>query len=189
MKVNTKKLAVVVMMIAVTTFTTAAMAAAADHDEWAIHGEYAVVATGSCLHSTLGFENLIPPPGSPVWTPKPGSVVWGAPIMWQGIWTFERNGTAVASLTNNIITLPPGDPLGNPPTPPGARPVHFLFPFTYQVTPDGEITVAFGQMTLIGMVSMDHKTLTLGSANQVQQIPGSKAICNVGCVLIRVSDE
>ena len=188
MKGNIKKLAVIVMMIAVTTFMVAAMVSADDHNGWAIHGEYAVIGTGSCLHSTLGFQNLIPPPGSPVWTPITGSVVWGAPIMWQGIWTFERDGTAVASLTNNIITLPPGDPLGNPPTPPGTRPVQFSFPFTYQVTPDGEITVAFGQMTLIGMVSMDHKTLTLGSANQVQQVPGSQAICNVGCVLIRLGE-
>ena len=179
MKASMKKLAAVVMMIAVTTFMGATVSAD-DHNGWAIDGEYAVIGTGTCLHSTLGFNADL--------TPITGSVVWGAPIMWQGIWTFERNGTAVASLTNNIITLPPGDPLGNPPTPPGARPVHFSFPFTYQVTPDGEITVPFGQMTLIGMVSMDHKTLTLGSANQVQQIPGSKAICNVGCVLIRLSE-
>jgi hypothetical protein len=61
-------------------------------------------------------------------------------------------------------------------------------PFKYQVTPDGEITVQLGPLpvNMAGMVSMDHKTLTLGSANQIQ---GGSAICNVDRVLIQVDES
>ncbi len=184
-----KKLAVVVMMIAIATFMAAPMASANDHDWWDIHGKYAMIAAGACLHSTLGFET---PPAGSVNTdlvPKFGSLVWGAPVMTQGIWTFEGDGTGVAALTNNILTLPPGNP---PATPFGAG--HTFFPeihFTYEVTPDGEITVQLGPLPLnmAGMISMDHKTLTLGSAGQIQPVGGAYAICNVDRVLIRVSDE
>jgi hypothetical protein len=96
-EVYMKKLAVVVMMTAVATFMPAAMASAEHHDWWGIHGEYAMIAAGSCLHSTLGFNTDL--------TPKTGSVVWGAPVMTEGIWTFEHDGTGVVSLTNHIITL------------------------------------------------------------------------------------
>ena len=173
-----KKLAIVVMMIAIATFMAAAMASADDHDGWGIHGEYAMIAAGSCLHSTGGFNADL--------TPVTGSVVWGAPVMTEGIWTFEHNGTGVATLTNHIITLPPGDPTG---TPVGvSQTVSTAVPFKYQVTPDGEITVQLGPLpvNMAGMVSMDHKTLTLGSANQIQ---GGSAICNVDRVLIQVDES
>jgi hypothetical protein len=188
MKANIKKLAVAVMTTVTVALMMTAMAWAADHDGWGIHGwgiqgEYAMIATGSCLHSTLGFDGNL--------RPNPGSVVWGAPVMAQGLWTFEGDGTGfVLNLTNDVLTLPPGNP---PTTPIGAsQTVSPRVPFKYDVTPDGEITVRLGPLPILmaGMISLDHKTLTLGSANQVQPVGGtSYAICNVGRVLIKLSDD
>ncbi len=194
-----KKLAVVVMMIAMATFMAAAMASADDQGGWSIPGEYAVIATGACLHSTGGFVNVNPNLAPPIWVPADGSEVWGAPVMAYGTYTFERDGTVGVSVTNNIITLPPGDPIlfatyphfvGARQVPPPLTPS----PFTYQVAPDGVLTVWQGPLTLTGMVSTDHKTLTLANGDQVQPYlpstahPNSSAICNVGRILIRVGE-
>jgi hypothetical protein len=179
-----KRLAVLVMMMAIAAFVPAAMASADDHDGWGIHGEYAMIAAGACLHSTLGFNADL--------TPVTGSVVWGAPVMTEGTWTFEHHGAGVATLTNHIITLPPGNPAGTPPTLVGVhQTVSTAVPFTYQITPYGEITVQLGGLpiNMAGMVSMDRKTLTLGSANQIQPASGAYAICNVDRVLIRVGES
>jgi len=189
-----KKLAVVVMMIAIALFMAAPMASANDHDGWGIHGEYAVIATGSCLHSTKGFQSIILPNGTPAWTPNTGSTVWSAPVMAGGVYTFASDGTGTSLVTNNIMTLPPGDPLlANPPYV-GSRQVPVPSTFIYQVAPDGVITVTqqtlLGPLTFIGMISTDHKTLTLANTNQPQPyiaLP-SAAICNVGRVLIRVDE-
>lgn len=196
-----KRMAVVVMMFAIATFMAAPTASANGHDGWGIHGEYAVIATGSCLHSTLGFVNVNSNPDTPpIWAPAAGSEVWGAPVMAYGTYTFERDGTGGVSVTNNIITLPPGDPIlfATYPHFVGARqvlPALTPTPFTYHVAPDGEITVtqqtALGPLTFTGMVSTDHKTLTLANTDQVQpyiKLP-SAAICNVGRVLIRLGES
>jgi hypothetical protein len=195
-----KKLVIIVMMIAIATFMAAAMASADDHDGWGIHGQYAVIATGACLHSTGGFVNVNPNPAAPpIWTPAEGSEVWGAPVMAYATYVFERDGTGGSSVVNNIITLPPGDPIlfANYPHFVGARqvlPALTPTPFTYQVAHDGVLTVQQGPLTLTGMVSTDHKTLTLANGDQVQPYlqsathPNSSAICNVGRILIRVGE-
>ncbi len=197
-----KKLAVVVMMTAIATFMATAIASAGADKGWDnIHGQYAVIATGACLHSTGGFDNVNPNPAAPpIWTPAAGSEVWGAPVMAYATYTFERDGTGASSVTNNIITLPPGDPIlfanyqhfvGARQVPPALTPT----PFTYKVAPDGVLTVWQGPLTLTGMVSTNHKTLTLANGDQVQPYlqsathPNSSAICNVGRVLIRVDED
>ena len=185
-----RKLAVLAMMIAIASVMAAPMASANDyHHWWGIHGTYFMTATGGCLHSTLGFDltNL---------TPVPGSVVWGASIMAQAIWTFERGGTGTVSGTNYVVDFPPGAPAlaGTPAlSGPIARQNPISFSFTYELTEDGVITVypPSPQPAVVGMISKDHKTLTLGNANHIQPNPPSlsSAICNIGRVLIRVEEE
>jgi hypothetical protein len=174
-----KKLAVMVLLPAVVIFVAVAMASA-DKDGWgAIHGTYSMTASGGCLHSSLGFNANL--------TPITGSVVWGAIAMPQGIWTFDSHGTGTVSGTNYILDFPPGSPVFGGPI---ARQSPISFNFHYEVTDDGAITV-FPPLppNLVGMISKDHKTLTLSNANQVQAVGVlGYAICNFTRNLIRVEE-
>jgi len=176
-----KKLTVVVMMIAIAAVMLATMASADDHHHWwGIQGTYAMTATGSCLHSTLGFNANL--------TPITGSAVWGATVTPQAIYTFESDGTGTASGTNYILDFPPGSPVFGGPI---ARQSPISFNFHYEVTHDGAITV-YPPLppNLVGMISKDHKTLQLSNANQVQPVGAlGYAICNIARVLIRVEEE
>jgi hypothetical protein len=183
-----KKLAVFLMIPAL-VLLTAAMASADWYYLWGVQGEYAMLATGTCLHSNSGFTqgsdgayrpNLTKPDGT-------AAKVWSGSTIAEGIWTFKGDGTGTAAVTNYII-IPPPDPdprvFTNPPV--GNQ----TFSFSYQVASDGKITVnapAIGLPLLEGWVSLDlgHKTMTLRSANQVQH-PGVDQICDVGRILIRV---
>jgi len=174
-----KKLAVFVMLPAL--MLMAVTMASAGGNRWGvIHGEYAMIATGSCLHSTLGFNTNL--------TPVTGSEVWGAGTMAQATWQFEHNGTGTVKGTNYVIDFPPGGPIFGSAV---ARQNPIDFTFHYELTPDGEITVTFDNPALPpaqGMISIDHKTMTLGTANQIQPFAVGKVICNTGRVLIRVRD-
>ncbi len=173
-----KKLAVVVTMIAIATFMAAAMALA--QDGWGtIQGTYSMTASGGCLHSTLGFDAHL--------KPLAGSVVWGAIAMAQGIWTFASDGTGTVSGTNYILDFPPGSSVFDGPI---ARQAPISYTVTYEVTEDGAITVYPPSLpNLVGMISKDHKTLTLSNANQVQAVgPLGYAICNFTRNLIRVEE-
>jgi hypothetical protein len=176
-----KKLAVMVLLPAVVIFVAVAMASA-DKDGWgAIHGTYSMTASGGCLHSSLGFNaNLTPITGE-------GSVVWGATVMAQAIWKFESDGTGTVSGTNYVLDFPPGSPVFGGSI---ARQNPISFNFHYEMTHDGAVTV-YPPLppNPVGMISQDHQTLTLTSANQVQAVGAlGYAICNVGRVLIRVKD-
>lgn len=171
-----KKLAAVTMMLALVALT-AAMASAQNSGWGAIHGTYSMTASGGCLHSSLGFDGL---------KPKAGSLVWGAVIAPRAIWTFASDGTGAVSGTNYILDFPPGSAaLG-----PIARQAPISFTFQYEVTDDGTITVfPPAPPNLVGMISKDHKTLTLSNANEVQSAGGlGSAICNVTRNLIRVEE-
>jgi hypothetical protein len=174
-----KKLAVLAMIPALALFMAATMASADGHHWRGFHGDYAMIATGNCLHSPAGFTGLVP--NSPL--------VWGASIMAQAIWTFDSDGTGTVKGTNYVIDFPPANP---PTVMPGVRQNPVLFTFQYYVTSDGAITVTqqtpLGPLTLVGMISRDHKTLTLGNANQVGPSLVGPAICNIGRVLIRVKE-
>jgi hypothetical protein len=195
-----KKLAVFVVIGAIATFIAVAIASAGG--DWkAIHGEYAMTGGGNCLFSPSGFN--------PNFTPIGPS--WHGSSLATGIWTFKRNGKGTMQQgTQLALTLPPS------PIPTGASSAEFSFDFTYKVTDDGTITVdvvpgtftgefvtgplagvTFTYVTptfsMLGMVSADHKTITLASGNDVQQINLSNnttvfAICNLGRVLIRVDE-
>lgn len=175
-----KKLAVLVMIPALGVFIAALGFAA--QDGWgAIRGTYAMIATGSCLHSTLGFYGDHTP------IPGEGSVVWGATTMAQAVWTFDAHGTGtVTHGWNYVLDFPPGSPTFGGPI---ARQNAFSFNFHYEIDHDGVITVyPPAPPNLYGVLSTDHKTLTLGSANTPQNSAVGPAICNTARVLYRVSD-
>jgi len=136
--------------------------------------------------------------------------------MVQGFFRFESDGTGKAWGNNYPITPPPAPPVcGNG---------EFSFDFTYKVTYDGAITVWMtpGSMkgknlvngvtftsdncgtaegdrcTLFGMVSSDHKTMSLatavspdGSHAQGYKFPNGKtfyANCSVARILFRMDN-
>lgn len=221
-----KKLAVVVMMIAIAMFMAAGMASADDHNgrgnpHWGgIHGTYAMTATGNCLWAPGGFN--LPPAYPPFISP----LAYSSHFMAQGTWFFGPNGKGRAEYTQYGISAPPvvGAPSGNLYFA-GAASVKWTFDFTYTVQ-DGMITgeivppapgeyhaeflsgpktgvkYTVDKFTFFGVVSRDHKTLTLNSGSdrehpenpEVQLFSFSDsttcfAICNSGRVLIRVSDQ
>jgi hypothetical protein len=121
-----------------------------------------------------------------------GGNIWGSSYMGQGTWTFESDGTGAASIRMYCITPPPGNPSE-------AEPVTATAPpnspkFEYRFESDGTIAVGIPNLSapfllLAGRISMDHKTMTLGSAHQVQQTGTSLwQICSIGRVLIRVNE-
>lgn len=165
-EVQMKKLAVVVMMTAIATFTPAAMASA--QGGWgAIQGTYAMTAVGNCLHTWSS-------PSPPFY-----SGLYGASNMVQGFFQFSKDGTGTAWGENWPIVPPPG------PSVLGVGHGAFSFNFTYHVTDEGAITVGMmpgsfagtnlvngatfisdncgGLCTMSGMVSSDHKTMTLAT--------------------------
>lgn len=175
-----KKLAVVLMIPAL-VILMAPLAFAGQAGWGAIHGTYAMMATGSCLHSTLGFYgDLTPIPGE-------GSVVWGATTMAQAVWTFDSNGTgAVTHGWNYVLDFPPGSPTFGGPI---ARQNAFSFNFHYEIDHDGVITIyPPSPPNILGVFSKDHKMVTLGSANYPQDSPVGPVICNTARTLYWVSD-
>lgn len=161
--------------------------------EWgAIHGTYEMMAMGSCLHSTAGFFQ-VPDSNPPKYQPiAANSTIYAAATMAQATWVFEKNGEGRLSGTNYATVFPGGtvpaevreNEIGYPPPAP-TRPLAF----TYEVTHDGWISVTLETgVVLDGRISKDHKTMTLGNANQVNATDPTKttAICNTGRVLIRV---
>jgi hypothetical protein len=200
-----KRLTVVAMMIALATFVAAT--GSAEEKGWgAIHGTYAMSATANCLH---WWEA-----GGPV------SGTWGASNMVQGFVRFESDGKGTAWGNNWPITPP--QPSVTPVCGNGA----FSFDFTYTVTHEGAITVWMtpdtfvgtnlaanpnfnftsnncgpgtdDRCTLFGMVSRDHKTMSLataaspdGSHAQGYLMPNKKwfyANCSIARILFRVGD-
>ncbi len=144
----------------------------------ALAGTYSMTATGSCLHSTLGFTSEK--------KPITGSVVWGATVMPLGLWTFESDGTGSVTGTNYILDFPPGSALFGGPI---ARQSAIAFPFHYDVS-EGVITVyPPAPPNLHGLIATDHKTLTLSNAGEVQSVGAlGYAICDITRTLIRVGE-
>lgn len=190
-----QKLAAAVIMIAIALFSTPAMAADGEGEAFFLNATYAMSATGSCLHATGGFSTV-----------TPSGTTWGASTMTEGTWLFRPDGTGHASLTNHIVTPPPGAPaqLSIPPIDTKA----VAFDFTYAANTQGVIVVwmsvlasppsasppppsDFKTLELVGRISIDKKTLVLNNSNQFQYVPyaSSYAICNITRVLTRVADD
>ncbi len=178
-----------------------AVTASAQETGWgAIQGTYAMSATANCLH----------------WWSDAPTAIWGASNMIQGFLRFESDGKGTAWGNNWPITPPPATPVcGNG---------EFSWDFTYRVTTEGAITVwikpgtfygknlvngvtftsdncgtgADDRCTLFGMVSSDHKTMSLatpaspdGSHAQGYIFPNGKtfyANCSIARILFRAGD-
>jgi hypothetical protein len=207
MKVNLKKLAVFVVIGAIATFIAAAIASAGDKHWKTLHGEYAFTGTTSCLVSDLGFNpNLTPLFGSKVFSNSHGA---------HGVMTFNRDGTGTLE-GKAVFIVPPPAPGPPAPSVPIAGSFSSSAQFTYNITDDGMITTELvpgtwvstyltgpipagtttwlDQWSLSGMVSADHKTLTLGSGGTAVETSTNSLgavfhqICYRSIVLIRVDE-
>ncbi len=175
-----------------------------DKDWKAIHGEYAFTGQSSCLVGSNGINPILTPVDNKVYHTSEST---------QGVRTFKNNGTGTVQGTSVFIIPPPT--VGPPgPSVPSAGSYEFSFQFTYNVKHDGTITTelvpetflgtyltgplhgvtfTIDQLSLSGMVSSDHKTLTLSSeGTAVEQSTNSSGsvsaqICHRSSVLIRLS--
>ena len=160
-------------------------------------GTYEMIASGSCVHSVEGWMDSSEPPKynfevvKPPFFPADPDKVYVATTVTYGTWTFNKDGTGTFTLTN-YATIFPGSEILDPQLleqhPSGA--------FTFTVSPFGDITVTLGNQTfgfveLMGNISNDKKTMTLISANQVQDfntIGLYWTVCNTARTLIKVND-
>ncbi len=201
MKGNIKKLAVFVIITAIAMFMSVAMASAGNNNS-KVTGEYAFTAGMSCISTPSGFN--------PDLTAVDPASVGSNSITFQGIFTFNRNGTGSMESTGVFIIPPPARPPG-----PNASAFDFTFTFTYDVADDDTITIeadensfkvtletgpssgnafTFDTYSLSGMISADHKTLTVGPPTttihtltfKTPPPPPLKIICNGSYVLTRL---
>jgi hypothetical protein len=182
-----KKLAMVVIIAVMSTFMSAAVASDFGQNWWWIsnpfkyfHGTYEMIASGSCIHSEKGYDANH--------SPISGGKVYVGTTVANGTWIFKNGGTGTYSFTNYATIIPTTDA-----TPPlGIRVATFTdVPFTYEITPFGDITVHAGGIDLVGSISIDHNTMTLLSANNIQNFvdpPYWFTICNTARTLIKVGD-
>ncbi len=202
-----KRLALVMLLIATATFMAVAMTSAQDVN--AIHGTYASTGMGSCLNSAGGF-NLN-------YTPASTAVL--ASQLYTGTWTFEQDGWSgqfhgtlfglaptgagapntfevsfpfTYTFVDDVISVQMDEPhfLATGQTGPLATLTFTLRGFLPPTVPPGTTDVP-QNLHFVGMMSTDHKTMTLSMGNQIQKVTVSNGvvnfqICNVGHVLIRV---
>jgi len=124
MKGNGKKLAVIMVVAAIAMFTAVAMASAFDN-QWrkAIRGEYAFTGTGQCLFAPGGFTNFVP---------NYPDVSWYGPNWWDGVITFNKNGSGSLDARHRYMGFYPK--MGsNPGLPEYAGLAHIYWGFTYTV--------------------------------------------------------
>ncbi len=201
MKGNSKKLTVFVMIAAMAMFMTVATASADDNKWKAFHGEYAGSNVVNCLFTPFGFDpDKLTPNG-------PSNYIYNNAITAQNIWTFNADGTGTAQGRQVGIVFAPNSP--------AAGWTEFSWQFTYDITHDGTITTALipgtyegrhltgpskgltftlDKVSDSGMVSEDHKTITLGAAMaEVMTVTYSNGsvlygICGLTRVLTRVGE-
>ena len=204
MKGNIKKLAVFVIITAIAMFMVG-MASAGNNNS--VTGEYAVTGGMSCLVATSGFTTNF--------TPNDPASAASNSITFQGISTFERHGRGRLETIGVQITP---SPVPSPQIP-HANAFHFSFTFTYDVADDGTITIdadensfqvkydtgppftgatfTADKYSLSGLVSADHKTLTLGppttliqtSTFQPPLVFAFQMICNGSYVFTRLGGK
>ena len=180
-----KRILAIVAVAAFSTLLSTAVASDSGQGWWWVskpfkyfQGTYEMIASGSCIHSENGYDDKH--------SPLPGKVYAGTTVA-NGTWIFNRGGKGTYSFTNYATILPSADA-----TPPlGIRVlIRNNLPFTYEITPFGDITVHAGGIDLVGSISIDRNTMTLLSANQVQKFdsPLWFTICNTARTLIKVDD-
>ncbi len=199
-----KKLAAV--MIAVATLVAGSIALAQDVPPGAVHGAYELFATGTCSHSAVAFTlNPATKPVDPAsayavntnpGTATPNANTWVSSYLGRGTFTFHGDGTGAMRVTQSCI-LHVGEvtaSLDQKIIPPAA--VAETFPFAYWLAEDGAITVQIPAVSLwlTGTLSPDHKTMTLASTMQQQEIKNAAGVtydwqvCTIGRLLFRVGE-
>jgi hypothetical protein len=193
-----KKLALIliVSVLCMSPFT-----ASAGHNGWKnFQGTYEMIASGSCAHSGDGWYDSSDPTKynleaeTPPFYPVDPSRIYVGTTVAYGTWTFNKDGTGTYAVTN-YATILPGSGFYDS-TKPFLLEQHPSGAFTFTVSPFGDITVttgnqAIGFVELIGSITNDKKTMTLISANQVQDFNAFGlywAVCNTARTLIKVSD-
>ena len=180
-----KRILAIVAVAAFSTLLSTAVASDSGQGWWwaskpfkYFQGTYEMIASGSCIHSENGYDDKH--------SPLPGKVYAGTTVA-TGTWIFNRGGKGTYSFTNYATILPSADATGKL----GIRKFTFTdLPFTYEITPFGDITVHAGGIDLIGSISIYRNTITLLSADNIQLFdpPLWHTICNTARTLIRVSD-
>ncbi len=98
MKRNGKRLAVFVIVAAIAMFMAVAIASADPKDNHALKGQYAFTGPGQCVVSPTGFgKNYIPP--------QP-AFVFAASQIWEGVYTFERDGSGSLKAFQRAFGIP-----------------------------------------------------------------------------------
>ncbi len=98
MKENSKKLTVFVIVAAITMFIAIPMASADSKINHALKGEYAFSGPGQCVVSPTGFgENYVP---------NDPAQVFAASQIWEGVYTFNRDGSGTIRAFHRSFTLP-----------------------------------------------------------------------------------
>jgi hypothetical protein len=181
-----KKFSLIVIVTVLSMFMSAAVVLSSGSGWWwndnpfqYFHGTYEMISSGSCIHSENGYDTN----HSPI---TPGKVYVGTTVA-SGTWTFDRGGSGKYTITNYATIIPTTDATGKL----GIRKATFTdVPFTYEITPFGDITVHAGGIDLIGSISIDRNTMTLLSADNIQNFGPNLwyTICNTARTLIRVYD-
>jgi hypothetical protein len=167
---------------------TALSVAVASAQSRGVIGDYAMIANGNCLHSSCGFDTTTHVPTASCGTPSAPSKIWGATTTAQAFWTFKPNGTgSVEDGVLYAIDFPPGYENGDPAT----RNLNFNFDFTYEVMPDGDITITptadYSYFPVLeGNISSDRKTITIVSMDKLGGSPKGPAVCNTARVLTKL---
>jgi len=116
MKGNGKKLTVFVIVAAITMFIAIPMASADPREDHALKGQYAFSGPGQCVISTAGFgDNYVP---------NDGAIVFAASQIWEGVYTFKRDGSGTIRAFHRSFDLP-GLTLGT---------ANISWDFTYKMT-------------------------------------------------------
>ena len=176
-----KKYAVVTVMLLVVS----PLAFAADWSKFS--GEYEMTASGSCIHSSAGFNK-------DTLKVLPGGVVYAGTTAWIGTWTFKSNGTGTYSdLFYATVTPPPTvPPKDNDPVVGGIRTFSDDdVSFTYKINAFGDITINDGTIEYTGRVTPDLKNIVLLDKPTIQgpyPAPFWYLICNTARNLVRVGN-
>jgi len=173
-----KKLALIFGIVALFIFTSTPMASAQAPPPPSILGTWEMISSGICLHSVNGWEASDPATDGYVgFKPKNPAKVWAGTATARATWTFS--GTAASGtgsvVGTNYASIFPGAEVPAPYV--GKDPYvgqsQFGFPFTWEITNNGVITVtgtggSANGLVMNGMISSDRKIMTLLSAAQIQ---------------------
>lgn len=168
-----------------------------------LKGDYTFTGDATCLVSVGGFASDL--------TPNVGSRRFVQSFSVQGVWTFFGNGAGARTGLSVGITDPTNfnsTPIGG-----GGGSDNFQASFNYNVAPDGTVTTILAgpltgtvltgsragqtytidQINLTGLMSQDHKTLTLANDQPtIETVTYSNGdvhprICHRSRVLLRLT--